>query len=241
VVVNEAFARGVFGGADALGLRVRTEKDAPWREIVGIVGDVRQKRLDEPPKPELYETFSCMPMPFMSVVVRSDERPEAMLRRIREAVRRRDPGLAVANLVTLRGYVDAHTSDRRFALAVLASLAGLAVTLGVVGIYGVVSYSVAQRRREMAVRLALGATPAGIRALVVKGGMAVAAAGAVAGMGLAFVAARTLRGVLFGVGSFDATTYAVVPLGLVVLALCASGWPAWQASRVQPARALRLE
>ena len=166
VVVNEALAKQLFPDGQALGRGLRSERTGPAREIIGIVGDVRQKRLDEPPKPELYTTFASMPMPFMTIVVRTSSDPAPMLDVIRGVVRRRDPGLAIANLPPLAAYVDAHTADRRFALMLLAMFGALAVSLGAIGVYGVMSYAVEQRQREIAIR-ALGATARGVRSIVV--------------------------------------------------------------------------
>ena len=181
VVVNEALARQLFSGGQAVGRRLRTGETGPAREIVGIVGDVRQKRLDQPPQPELYETFAAMPMPFLSIVVRTQADATMMLDRIRGVVRQRDPGLAVANLIPLASYVESHTADRRFTLVLLGLFAALALGLGAIGVYGVMSYSVAQRQREIAIRLALGAVPGGVRSMVLCDALKMVLSGTAAG------------------------------------------------------------
>jgi putative ABC transport system permease protein len=239
IVINKALARQVFAGRDPIGKRIRTGNDGPWHEIVGIVGDVRQKRLDEAPKPEIYETFAAMPMPFLTVVVRTLDDAERMLSVIRGAVRQRDPGLAVANLTPLASYVESHTADRRFTLLLLGLFAALALTLGAIGVYGVMSYSVAQRQREIAIRLALGAVPAGVRSMVVRDGLAVALSGTVVGLASAALTSRFLESQLFGVGGFDPLTYAVVPVTLVLVGAIATWLPAMRASRVDAIAALR--
>jgi putative ABC transport system permease protein len=241
VVVNEALARQVFPRQNPLGKRIRTGTDGPWHEVVGVVGDVRQKRLDEPPKPEFYETFAAMPMPFLSLVVRTHEAPERMLSVVRAVIRQRDPGLAVANLAPLAAYVESHTADRRFALVLLAMFAALALALGAIGVYGVMSYSVAQRQREIAIRLALGAVPAGVRSMVVRDGLRVVGSGAVVGLAAAALASRLLRSQLFGVNGFDPLIYAVVPSTLILVAAIATWLPARRASRIEAIHALRGE
>jgi putative ABC transport system permease protein len=241
VVVNEALATQLFPGGDALGRGLRSGRTGPAREIIGIVGNVRQKRLDEPPKPELYTTFASMPMPFMTIVARTTRDAASMLDVVRGVVRRRDPGLAIANLAPLAAYVDAHTADRRFALTLLAMFGALAVGLGAIGVYGVMSYSVAQRQREIAIRLALGAVPGGVRSMIVRDALTVVLVGAAAGLLAAAIAGRLLAGLLFGVGGIDPLTYAAVPSTLVLVAIVASWIPARRASQVDAIGSLRGE
>jgi predicted permease len=239
VVVNEAFARQVLAGKEPLGRRIRSGEEANrWHEVVGVVGSVRQKRLDEPSKPEMYETFSTMPMPFVSVVVRTTRPADQMLGVVRGVVRRHDAGVAVANLAPLADYVKAHTADRRFALLLLGVFAALAVLLGGTGVYSVMSYSVAQRRREIAIRLALGAEPPGVRSMVVRDALRVVTAGTAIGLVGAAAAARVMQRLLYGVGSLDPLTYTAVPIGLVAIAAFAAWLPALRAGRVDPVTAL---
>lgn len=239
VVINQALARQVFAGRNPIGKRVRTGADGPWREIVGVVGDVRQKRLDESPKPEIYETFAAMPMPFLTIVVRTMEDATRMLSVIRGVVRQRDAGLAVANLAPLAAYVDSHAADRRFALMLLSLFAALALTLGAIGIYGVMSYSVAQRQRDIAIRMALGAAPAGVRAMVLRDGIGVVLGGTAVGLAAAALTSQLLESQLFGVGAFDPVIYAAVPSTLLIVATIATWIPARRASRVDALGALR--
>jgi putative ABC transport system permease protein len=241
IIVNEALARQLFPTRDAIGKRIRSGIDGPWHEIVGIVGDVRQKRLDEAPKPEFYETFAAMPMPFLTVVVRTHEDATRMLSVVRAVVRQRDPGLAVANLAPLSAYVEAHAADRRFTLTLLSLFAALALVLGAIGIYGVMSYSVAQRQREIAIRLALGAEPRGVRSMVVRDGLAVVLRGTIVGLVSAALTSRLLESQLFGVGGFDPLVYALVPSTLIGVATMATWLPALRASRVDALQTLRGE
>jgi predicted permease len=241
IVVNEALAHQVFAARDPIGKRIRTGAEGPWHEIIGVVGDVRQKRLDEASKPEIYETFAAMPMPFLTVVVRTLEDPNRMLSVVRGVVRERDAGLAVANLAPLSSYVESHAADRRFALMLLGLFAALALALGAIGVYGVMSYSVAQRQREIAIRLALGAVPAGVRSMVVCDGLTVVLTGTMVGLASAALASRLLESQLFGVSGFDPLIYAAVPSTLVVVAAIATWLPALRASRIDAITALRGE
>jgi putative ABC transport system permease protein len=239
VVVNEAFARQVLAGKEPIGRRIRSgEETNRWHEVVGVVGNVRQKRLDEPSKPEMYETFSTMPMPFVSVVARTSRPADQMVGVVRSVVRKHDAGVAVANLAPLADYVNAHTADRRFALLLLGMFGALAVLLGGTGVYSVMSYSVAQRRREIAIRMALGAEPAGVRSMVVRDALRVVIAGTSIGLVVAAITARLMQRLLFGVGSLDPLTYVAVPIGLVAIAAFAAWLPARRAGRVNPMTAL---
>jgi putative ABC transport system permease protein len=154
-------------------------------------------------------------------------------------VRQRDPGLAVANLTPLSAYVEAHAADRRFTLTLLGLFAALALVLGAIGVYGVMSYSVAQRQREIAIRLALGAEPGGVRSMVVRDGLAVVLSGTIVGLATAALASRLLESQLFGVGGFDPLIYALVPSTLIGVATIATWLPALRASRVDALHALR--
>jgi putative ABC transport system permease protein len=138
----------------------------------------------------------------------------------------------VANLMPLAHYVDAHTADRRYALWLLGLFAGLAVVLGGTGVYSVMSYSVSQRRREIAIRLALGAEPAGVRSMVVHEALRLVSAGALLGLVAAAITGRLVSGFLFGVSGFDPVTYIAVPFSLAILGIVASWVPARRASRI---------
>jgi putative ABC transport system permease protein len=240
-LVNETLVRELFPARNPLGRFIRTGKNGQRLEIIGIVGDVRQKRLDEPAKAELYTTFASMPMPFLTVAVRTVGVADRMENSVRATLHGSDAGLAIANLTPLDDYVNGHVTDRRFALLLLGLFGVLAVALGAVGVYGVMSYAVAQRRREMAIRLALGATPVGVRAIVIRDGLRIVAMGAVAGLAAAIVAGRLMRGLLFGVEAVDPLIYLTVPAVLIIVATIAAWLPARRASRVEAIAALRDE
>lgn len=241
IVINRALARRLFGESDPIGRRIRSDRNAPWSEIVGLVGDVRQQRLDLPPAPEYYTTFNQMPMPFQSVVVRGTEDRPVSIAQVRDAMRELDPGVSLANLMPLREWVELHTRERRFALWVLAVFALLALTLGAIGVYGAISYGVAQRGREMGIRLALGATPGGVRALFIAEGLRLVGAGTAAGVLIALAAAPLLRRMLFGIGPLDPVAYIGVPAMLAIVALFASWWPTRAVSRLDVPESLRVD
>jgi putative ABC transport system permease protein len=170
--------------------------------------------------------------------VRTTRPASQMLGVVRNVVRQRDAGLAVANLAPLADYVNAHTADRRFALLLLGVFGALAVSLGGTGVYSVMSYSVVQRRREIAIRLALGAEAVGVRSMVVRDALRVVIAGTLIGLIVAAGAARVMQRLLFGVGNLDPLTYVVVPIGLIAIAAFAAWLPALRASRVNPVTVL---
>jgi putative ABC transport system permease protein len=241
VVINRSLSRELFRDERAIGRRVRTDKDGPWFEVIGVVDDVRQKGLQDAPRPEVYLPFSSMPMPFLTWVVRSDRPPDEIAGRVRRVVAQIDAGLAVANLMPLTQHVNAHTANRRFGLLLLGGFAALALGLGAVGIYGVLSYTVAQRRRELAIRLAIGASPQSVQAMVLRSGLRVGAIGTLVGLVGAVVAGRLMQTLLFGVGTFDVVTFVLVGAVVMTAAVAASWLPAWRASRLDGLEALQSD
>jgi putative ABC transport system permease protein len=239
LLINEAMARQVFPEGNPLGRRIRTGKDEEPLEVIGVVEDVRQKNLEEPSRPEFYAMFSGMPMPFFSIVARTSAPPKAMLNSVRDAVRKLDPGLAVAELEPLTDYMERHTGERRFAVILLALAAGLALILAAVGVYGVIAYAVAQRQREIGVRMALGATPASIRKMILSEGFHLAGVGLVFGLLAAVAAGWSIRAFLFGVSGLDPATYVAVAGVVAAVAAAACWWPARTASRVDAVSVVR--
>jgi ABC-type antimicrobial peptide transport system permease subunit len=241
VVVNDALAKQLFPGVNPIGRRIGSAAEGSWREIVGVVGNVRQRRLEDPPKPEYYTTFAASPMPFLTVVVKTRSSAANTLNAVRDIIRQRDPGLAVANLAPLEDYLAERTSNRRFALTLLGLFAGLALLLGAVGLYGVMSYAVAARQKEIAIRLALGAGPGTIRAMVIADGLVLAGTGVAAGLLAALLAGRLIQNLLFGTGWIDLFTYGAVPAVLGGVAILASWLPARRASRLEALSALQRQ
>jgi putative ABC transport system permease protein len=246
-VVNDAFARKHFPDGGALGGRVAFERDRPlWYEIVGIAGNVKHRRLDAGDRPELYvpyrqPLFASWTVRPMYVVVRTDIDPIDAAPSVRREVARVDPEQPVADVRTMAERIDRSLTGRRFNTTLLALFAALALTLAAIGIYGLVAYSVTERTHEIGVRLALGATRADVRAMVLRQGLGMAGLGAVIGVIAALGVVRLLAGWLFGVSPADPATFTAIPLLLLVVALAACYVPARRATRVDPMLALRVE
>jgi putative ABC transport system permease protein len=242
-LVSETFARRYFPGDTPLGRRVRLgpNPNAPWRTIVGVVGDVRDLGLGAPPRPDVYVLFTQSPSAAMSLVLRAAGNPATVVAPARAVIRTLDPDVPVSNVATLRQLVGGSVARTRYAGSLLAGFAALALVIAVVGIYGVMSYLVTQRSRELGVRIALGARPADILRLVLRDGVRLATLGAGLGVLAALGATRAMVKLLYDVSPVDPMTYAAVSLLLVAIVLVACVIPARRAARVDPMVVLRTE
>jgi len=229
---------------------LRNEPDVEWREIVGVVGAVHDDGPDRDPVglvfwPQVQDGFwgnSVFTQASMAYVIRSaGTRPSALVDAMRDAVREVNPNLPMANVTTLRDLVRQSTARTEFTVLMLAIAAAVAVLLGVVGLYGVVSYAVATRTREIGVRMALGARGDEVARMVVGQGARLAALGLAVGVVVALMTSRLLSALLYGVEVVDLPTYAVTASLLGAVALLASYLPARRAARVEPTEALRHE
>jgi len=242
VVLNETLAATLWPGEDALGKRVSLEgPKGPFLEVVGIARDSKYRSLGEPPRPYVYHPVLQSYDPKMTLVVRTKGEPQSVAGAVREQIRALDSNLAVANVQTLRNQLDLSLFPSRVAAWTLGGFGFLALLLAAIGLYGVVSYSVAQRSREIGVRMALGAREKDVLRLVLGEGLFVIGVGLALGLMLAFAVTRLLAGFLYGVGATDALTFAGVPLLLGLVALVASYIPARRATKVDPLVALRYE
>jgi putative ABC transport system permease protein len=252
-IVDEGFARRFFPGTSAIGRRIKwgapTGAD-PWKTIVGLVRTVKARSLDEESEPETYfpalqyeqdSSFVGQALRTLRYVVRTSADPRAVMGEVRGVVREVDPELPLTDVATGLALVTDSLARRRFELALLGAFAALALVLAVVGVYGLIAYSVVQRHRELGVRLALGATPREVVQLVLTEGAGTAAAGATIGIVGAVIAARLMRGLLFGIGALDGVTFAAATLLLIGIGLLATWVPARRAARVDPIEALRHE
>ncbi len=250
MVVNEAFARRFLPGVDPLGQRLLIDYTPAGRDgaaIVAVVSDVKQYGLAAEPQPEFYVPFDQGPMGDFSVVVRADRSTASaasaasLLSAARRAVHELDPSLAVQRPRLLDDVIADSAARQRLYTVLLGLFAGAALLLAAVGVYGVVSYTVAQRAHEMGVRMALGARAADIARLVLGEGLGLTAAGLALGLAGALWATRLLRGLLYGVGPGDPVALLAGPAVLLVAGLAACWLPARRAARVDPTVAMRAE
>jgi predicted permease len=245
-VISESLARKRWPNGDALGKLVQygnMDGDLRLFTIVGVVGDVREIGLDAEPRPMFYgysrQRASGLSGP-LTVVLRGGGDSRALIPAARQAVRSLDPEIP-ARFRPLEEVFAASLADRRFSLVLLGAFAVVALALAVTGIYGVISYLVAQRTREIGIRLALGARAGDVLRMVVRRGVALALAGVVAGLLASLAGTRVLEGLLFGVSTTDAVTFVAVPLLLTLVAALASYLPARRSTRVDPMIAMRNE
>jgi putative ABC transport system permease protein len=243
VVINASMARRFWPGQSALGRRITFGEpgDDDWLTVAGVVPDVKQRSLVGDPQPQVYAAQSQVGLEEMAVVVRSGGDPRTVARNIRQAVGEVDPNVPVSDVRTLEDIRRASISTDRFRTLLIGSFATAALLLAAIGVYGVIAYGVAQRVREIGIRVALGARRPEIVRLVIGEGMRPVAAGVVAGVVLAAGLSRFLGSLLYGVRPLDLSTFAAVALVLSGVALAACALPARRASRVSPMHALRSE
>jgi predicted permease len=239
VLVNESLARSHLGGIRAVGRRI--DVDGALRTVAGVVGDVKYQGLHEPAGPQVFVPFAQAPFPGTYLAVRTPGDPAALVDPIRRAVLGVDPEHGPTHFATMPALLSESVSTTRFVTLLLALFGATALLLAAVGVYGVVSYGVARRRREIGVRVALGADPGAVLRLVLRQGAALGTLGLALGLVGGTLATRWLRSLLFEVGPGDPATLAGVSLLLLGVALLACAVPARRASRVDPVAALRAE
>jgi putative ABC transport system permease protein len=241
-VVDETLAGRLWPGEDPVGKRLRWIRSDVPLQVVGVARSVRHVGLGVPPEPTVYRPYAQYARATaLFVAVRGNGSAESLAEEVRAAVRALDPGQPVADLRGMESRVEESLGRPRFQALLLGGFAAAALLLAAVGLYGVISYSVAQRTHEIGVRMALGATPGTVRRMVVGRGAAITAAGLAAGLLLALGLARLLAGLLYGVAATDPATYAAVVLLLGAVALLATWLPARRATRVDPLAALNAE
>jgi putative ABC transport system permease protein len=248
VIINQTMARTYFPNKNPLGehmqLGATPEKDVPWMEVVGIVGDIRTG-LDSDPPTEMYLPFrqanALLPIFTLSVVMRTANDPLAQTSAFRALVHDIDANQPVVKIRTMDDNLAASISQPRFRTLLLSIFAGIALLLAAVGIYGVMAYSVAQRTREIGIRMALGSAPGGIFRIVLGNALRLTAVGILAGLIAAFALSRYLATMLFQVQVFDPVTAGGVVVILAAVSLLASYLPARRATKVHPVIALRYE
>ena len=254
-VIDESLAKRYFAGRSPIGSRIEigwTTDTASAKggdtttvtlggDVIGVVGDVRRFNLATPADAETYIAIDQPTLSTFSVVMRTSGPPTAVEDQVRGAMRAVDPDLPIAQLRLLRELVSESVSQPRFYMALLASFAGIALVLAAVGIYGVISYAVSQRSRELGIRIALGASRTDVMAHVLRPGAALAGAGVAIGIVASLLLTRLIASLLFGVAPVDPVTYVAVAIVLLGVAVAACVVPARRASRVDPLVAMRSE
>ncbi len=245
-LVSASMAREQWPGESALGKRFRFPYDRPgatdpWFTVVGVVTDVNQKALDSTPQPAFYVPVAQFPMSNLTMVIRTSGDPRPFAGEIRREVKALDPNLAVFDVATMDDVLSESIAVRRFATLLLGAFAAVALVLAAIGIYGVLSYAVSQRTREIGVRMAFGARRVDVVRLVAGHGLRLTLGGVAIGLVLAFAATRALASLLFGVTATDLATFSATAGVLVLVAVLASAIPAIRAARTDPNEALRSE
>ena len=247
VIITEEFARQYFPNEEPLGKRIQPGistiegADSPMREIVGVVGDIRNRTLNTEPKPAYYVPQTQVPFSQMAIVVKTTNEPRSLISGMTREVAAMDADLPLFGVKTMREYLSSSVAGPRFNTTLLSIFAGVALVLTLVGLYGVMSYSVAQRTNEIGIRLALGAQTRDVLWMIVKQGSILIVLGLTFGLAGAFAATRLIESLLFGVTTKDPFTFAAAAVLLATVALLACYIPAWRATKVDPLRALRYE
>jgi predicted permease len=245
-IIDEQFVKKYFPHTDPIGKRItfgtrRGATDSTWITIVGVVGHAAHEGLDAEPRIQYYFPVSQFGIGNMTVAMRTTGNPTALLPAAREAVHSIDRNLPLSLVNTMDKLVETSVGQRRLSMMLLGLFSLIAVVLASIGIYGVMSYSVTQRSRELGIRMALGAARPRVLALVVGQGMTLAGIGVAIGLVAAFSLTRFLSNLLFSVGATDPGTFTLVSAVLVAVAFLATLVPALRATRVDPVVALREE
>jgi putative ABC transport system permease protein len=241
VIISEATARRHFPNEDPIGKRIGNGRPDGWREIVGVTADVKHFGLNQDARVSMFVPHRLRPMRQMTIVARAAADPMSLAAPLRGAVAAMDKNLAVSNISPMEEITARSIGQERFTLLLLGVFSALALSLALAGIYGVMSYAVAQRTHEIGVRVALGAQTRDVLRLVVTHGMALVLAGVGIGLASALALTRFIRGLLFGVSATDPMTFVGVAALLALVALIACYVPARRASRVDPMVALRRQ
>jgi putative ABC transport system permease protein len=252
VVVDQQLAKDVFGDRDPIGQRIKFGRDEKPEilEVVGVVAHVKQYGLDDanPVRMQMYMPLQQAPAEYLpdalrglTVIVRSTADPSAVSAAVRARMAKIDPTTPLYDIHTYKEVVEAQTEVQRFTMSLLTAFAGIALFLAALGIYGVLSYTVQQRTREIGIRMALGATSQRVLVMIVSNALRVVAFGLVGGLFAALVLTRYMRSILFAVSNWDPVVFAGVAALLLGVALFASYVPARRATKVDPMVALRYE
>jgi putative ABC transport system permease protein len=245
VVINEAMARREFEGQDAIGQRISfgpgPDDQPEWLEVVGVAGNIRQYGVEQEPVPTTYVLHTSSPAQPLTILVRSAGEPATVAGAIRAGLQSVDAALPITRMRPLDEVIGASLTQRRFNVTLLAVFAGIALVLAIAGIYGTVSYAVAQRTQELGIRVALGATRGDVLRLVLWDGLKPVALGLLLGIAGSFLLRSSLDRLVYGVSTSDPTTFLALPVLLAAVAVIASLIPALRAAKVDPMTALRVD
>ena len=245
VVISEKTAQHFWPGQDSIGRRLKpgsSTSNTPWREVIGIVKDVRQNDFIAAPKMQMYFTYRQLKdLASNALVVRTSIEPLSLAASVRDAIWSVDKDQTVADIDTMEHIVAEAVARQRFSMLLLGLFATLALLLASVGIYGVMSYSVAQRTHEIGIRIALGARRGDVLQMTIKQGLKLVGAGMILGLAAAFLLTRVLESLLFGISATDPVTFVSISLVLFAVAILASYVPALRATKVDPIIALRAQ
>jgi putative ABC transport system permease protein len=239
-IVNEKFARIYFANRNPIGGRVAGDsKQTDWHTIVGVVADIRHTSLEEDPQPQMYSPSYDFGSAF--IAVRSAISTATVANEIRATLKSIDPNLAVADIHTMGDLVSIASARRRFQVSLLTAFAAIALLLSLVGLYGLMAYSVNRRTREVGIRMALGAQRVDVLLLILRNAAVLVVTGLAAGLACTWLITRLLKSFLFGVSEHDPFTVISVSLLLIVCGLIAAFVPARRAASIDPMQALRTE
>ncbi len=247
IIITETFAKQQFPNEDPIGKRIKPGissiegEDSVMREIIGVVGDVRNRTLSTEPRAAYYVPHTQIPFSQMIAVVKTKNEPRSLISAVTKEVAAMDQDIPLFGVKTMQEYLSASVAAPRFSTTLLSIFAAVALVLTMVGLYGVMSYSVAQRTNEIGIRLALGAQSRDVLLMIVKQGSLLIGLGLGIGLLGAFAATRVITSLLFGVTAKDPFTFAAVAVMLALVALMACYIPAWRATKVDPMEALRCE
>jgi putative ABC transport system permease protein len=239
VIANETFVRRFWPNQNPVGKHIVVGRGPVPDEVVGVAADIKNQGLDQDTQAQLYLPFAQLPWGNMNLLVRTAVAPQSITSAVRTQIAMVDPGQPITKIQTVEEIMDSSRAQPRFTMLLLGVFSVTALALAVIGIYGVLSYSAAQRRQEFGIRLALGAEHADILRLVVRHGLLLAIAGIAIGLMAALLLTRLMASMLYKVGTLDLTTFLLTPLVFLGIALLASYLPAHRATKVQPAEALK--
>jgi predicted permease len=240
ILINESFARKYFAGRNPIGGHVSRQDDhTKWNTVVGVIGDVRHTSLEEPAEPQIYELNVQFGGGY--IAIRSSLPAKSLAGNIRTILHSLDPNLAAGDIQTMRDLESEANAPRRFQTSLLSVFAAIALFLALVGLYGLMAYSVSRRTREVGIRMALGAQRSDVLLLVLKKATSLLAIGLVSGLVASWFATRAIQAFLFSVGRHDPMTILSVCGLLAVCGLIAAMIPARRAASIDPMQALRME